>query len=120
MGEFHADDGVVDEFLAEGLALVCVLHGFFVADTREAQALDDDADALVVEVGHDDLEPLVLLADQVLDWDLDVFEGDVGGAAGPDTLAVHAAGADTAGSRSMRRTLTPFMPGSPVRTAVVK
>jgi hypothetical protein len=41
-------------------------------------------------------ETLVLLAEEVLDGDLDVLESDVGGTAGPDTLAVHAAGADTA------------------------
>ena len=52
--ELEADDGVVDEGLAEGAALVGVLDGFFVADAGEAQALDDDADALVVEVRHDD------------------------------------------------------------------
>lgn len=45
---------MVDEFLAEGTALVCVFYGFFVADAGEADALDDDADALVVEVRHDD------------------------------------------------------------------
>lgn len=91
VGELEADDGVVDEALAEGLALVRVLDGLLVADAREADALDDDADALVVEVGHDHLEALVLLADQVLHGHLDVFEGDVRGAAGPDALAVHLA-----------------------------
>ena len=52
VGEFHADDRVVDEFLAESFALVGVLHGFFVADAGEADALDYYADAFVVEVGH--------------------------------------------------------------------
>lgn len=46
----------------------------------------------MVEVGHNDLESLVLLADQVFYRNLDVFEGDVGGAAAPYTLAVHLAG----------------------------
>jgi hypothetical protein len=54
VGEFHADDGVVDEFFAEGAALVGIFDGFFVADAREAEGLDDDADTFVVEVGHDD------------------------------------------------------------------
>lgn len=54
MRELEADDGVVDELLAEGLALVGVLDGFLVADAGEADALDDDAHALVVEVRHDD------------------------------------------------------------------
>lgn len=96
VGELHADDRVVDELLPEGLALVRVLHGILVADTGKADALDDDANTLMVEVGHDDLEALVLLAKQVLHGDLDVLEGNIGGAAAPDTLAVHAAGADTA------------------------
>lgn len=51
----------------------------------------------MVEVGHDDLEALVLLADQVLNGDLDVLEGDVGSSRGPDTLAVHAASGDATG-----------------------
>lgn len=53
MREFEPDDGVLDEFLAEGAALVGVFHGFFIADAREAEALDDDADAFVVEIRHD-------------------------------------------------------------------
>ena len=69
-------------------------HGLFVADTSETDGLDHNADSLVVEVCHDNLEPLVFFTDQVLDWDLDIFECDVGGATAPDTLAVHAAGAD--------------------------
>jgi len=54
VGKFEADDGVVDEFLAERAALVGVFHGFFVADARETKALDNDADTLVVEVCHED------------------------------------------------------------------
>jgi hypothetical protein len=116
VGELEPDDGVVDEFLAEGAALVGVLDGFFVADAGEAEALDDDADAFVVEVGHDDCrrdrvsmasedgrdggsqtsEALVLLADQVLDGDFHVLECHVGGSATPDALAIHPSGADTA------------------------
>ena len=57
--QFHADDRVVDEALAERLTLVSVLHGFFVADTGEAHALDDNANSLVVEVGHYDCPGLV-------------------------------------------------------------
>lgn len=42
------------------------------------------------------LETLVLLADEVLNWDLDILKGDIGGTTAPDTLAIHAPGADTA------------------------
>lgn len=52
--ELHADDWMVNEALAEGLTLVCKLDRFFVADTSEADALDDDTHSLVVEVEHDD------------------------------------------------------------------
>ena len=45
---------MLDKFLAKGAALVGVLHRFLVADAGEANGLDDDTDALVVEVGHDD------------------------------------------------------------------
>jgi hypothetical protein len=51
--KLEADDGVVDEFFAKGAALVSVFDGFFVADAGEAETLDDDANAFVVEVGHD-------------------------------------------------------------------
>ena len=79
MRQLEADDGVVDEFLAEGLALVRVLDAFLVADAGESDGLDDDADALVVEVCHDNFEALVLLADEILYGDLDVLKSDVGG-----------------------------------------
>ena len=97
VGELESDDGVVDEFGAEGTALVGVFYAFLVADAGEANALDNYADTLVVEVGHYDwvmlmkgnirydrcgmiftFEPLVLLADQVLYRDFDVLKGDVG------------------------------------------
>ena len=96
--ELHADDRVVDEAFPKRLALVRVFHRFLVADAGEAEALDDDADALVVEVGHDDLEALVLLAEEVFDGDFDILEGDVGRPAGTDTLAVHPPGADAFGA----------------------
>ena len=96
MRELETDDRVRDELLAERTALVGVLHALLVAHAAEADALDDDADTLVVEVGHDDFEALVLLADQVLHGDFGVFEGDVGGTAGPNALTVHPAGADSA------------------------
>ena len=44
---------VLDELLAKRLALVGVLDRLLVADAREAQALDDDADALVFPGAED-------------------------------------------------------------------
>lgn len=52
--QFHADHGMVDQLLAERLSLGCIFDRFLVAHPRESCALDDDSDALVVEVGHDD------------------------------------------------------------------
>jgi hypothetical protein len=52
--ELETDDRVIDELFAEGPAFVGVFYRFFVADAGEAEALDDDADTLVVEVCHDD------------------------------------------------------------------
>ena len=60
MCEFEADDGVFDEFFAEGAAFVGVFYGFFVADSGEADALDYYADAFVVEVCHDDCRKIML------------------------------------------------------------
>ena len=45
--QLQSNDGVLDQLLAECLALVGVFDGLFVADSREAQTLDDDADTLV-------------------------------------------------------------------------
>ena len=45
---------MLDEFFAEGASFVRVFYGFFVADAREADALDYYADAFVVKVRHDD------------------------------------------------------------------
>lgn len=42
----------------------------------------DHGPPLVVEVAEDDVDALVLLAEEVLDGDLDVVKGDVGGAGG--------------------------------------
>lgn len=41
------------------------------------------------------LEALILLANQVLDGNLDILEGHVGGTTAPDSLAVHATSADS-------------------------
>lgn len=51
---------MVDEFCAEGVALMGVFHAFLVADAGEADALDDYADAFVVEVCHYDWALLVM------------------------------------------------------------
>lgn len=45
---------------------------------------------------HDDLESLVLLANQVLHRNLDILKGDVCSTRAPYTLAVHAASGNTA------------------------
>ena len=62
VGELETDDGVVDEFLAEGFSLVGIFDGFLVADPGEANALDDDAHALVIEICHDDCDERVSLS----------------------------------------------------------
>ena len=92
--KLESNDWVVNEPLAKGLALVRVLHRLLVADAREANALDNDTNTLMVEVSHDDLEALVLFANEIFHWDFDIFESNVCGAATPYTLAVHLTGRD--------------------------
>ena len=41
---------------------------------------------------HDVLEPLILLADKVGDWDLHLVKGDVSGGGAPPALGLHPAG----------------------------
>ena len=57
---------VVDQRLAEGLALVRELERVLEAHAREAVRHHADEEALVVEVVHDVLEALALLAEEVL------------------------------------------------------
>ena len=59
MSELQPDDGVADELLTEGAALVGVFDGFFVANSGEADALDYYSDTLVVEVCHNNCALLV-------------------------------------------------------------
>jgi hypothetical protein len=92
--KLQTDDGMVNKALSKRLALVCILHGLFVTDTCVPHALNDDADTLVVEIGHDDAEAAVLAADHVGCGDFDIVEGDEGGAGGKHTLAVHLACGD--------------------------
>lgn len=49
-----------------------------------------------LEVGHDDLESLVFLADQVLHRHLYILKGDICCSTRPDTLTVHSPRRDTA------------------------
>ena len=63
MCEFEADDWMIDETLPESFSLVGVFDRFFVADAGEAEALDYDADAFVVEVGHDDYDEESILSE---------------------------------------------------------
>jgi hypothetical protein len=104
---------LVDQTLAESFALVSISEGFFDADARESSGVNDDTPTLkrelivvssmygrsdtylVVEVAHDVLESFVLFADQVFNGYLDVFEGNVSGARGPDTGALHLTAGDT-------------------------
>lgn len=95
VGELGSDDGVLNQRLAESLSLVGVLAGLLVANSRSSVCLDDDTNSLVVEVGHDDLETLVLLAEQVLHGDLDILHGDPGRAGRQHTLSVHSSGLKT-------------------------
>src|SRR4051812_4446132 len=86
---------MLNKLLAKRLSLVCVLHTLFVQYSAETIALDHNSQSFVVKVGHDDLEALVFLSDQVFNRDFNVLEGDVCGSGGPDALAVHLPDRDT-------------------------
>lgn len=144
---------MVDELLAEGLSLVGVFDGFFVADAREADALDYYAHAFVVEICHEDcrvgsvpfsrsgvgvcltLKALVLLAKQILHWNLHILECHVCSTTSPYTLAVHLSRADTtvfpldekgrdtvhtrsSGSDSRSKVVAPNTVGNPLLLAI--
>ena len=74
VGKLEADDGMVDEWLAKGAAFMGILHGLFVADAGETEALNDDADAFVVEVGHNYYRSCIsagVMED--VDWSCDLY-----------------------------------------------
>lgn len=93
MCKLETNDGVIDELLPKCLSLVGIFDTFLEADSRKSQALNDDTNTFVcpqvskmknrcslrltIEVGHDDLETLVLFADQVLNWYFDIFKSNV-------------------------------------------
>lgn len=52
--QLHPNHGMVDEPLAEGAALVGILHRLFITHPGEPDTLDHNANTLVIEVGHDD------------------------------------------------------------------
>lgn len=51
--KFQPDDRVVNEAFTESTSLVGVLYRFLIADSGEANTLNDYSDTLMVEVGHD-------------------------------------------------------------------
>ena len=80
LGELLANDGLVDQTLAKDKTLVSPLERLLDNEAHVADGGAGHHPALVVEVGQDDIDALVLLAEQVLDGNLDVVKGDVGGA----------------------------------------
>lgn len=76
------NDGLIDQALAKDDALVSPLEALLDNGAGHADRGASHAPALVVEVAEDDVDALVLLAEEVLGGDLDVVEGDVGGAGG--------------------------------------
>lgn len=58
MRKLEPYDRMVDKAFPKGASLMSIFHGFFVANAREAYALDDYTHPLMIEVGHDDLGEL--------------------------------------------------------------
>lgn len=89
-----ANDGLVNQALAKDNALVCPLQALLRDEARGGNGAAGHGPALVVEVAEDDVDALVLLAEQVLDGDLDVVKGDVGGSGGGGVRGLDGLGLD--------------------------
>lgn len=76
------NDGLVNETLAKDDALVGPLQALLDDEALRGKGAAGHDPTLVVEVAEDDVDALVLLAEEVLDGHLDVVKGDVGGAGG--------------------------------------
>lgn len=88
------NDGLVNEALAKDNALVCPLQTLLRDEARGGNGAAGHGPALVVEVAEDDVDALVLLAEQVLDGDLDVVKGDIGGSCGGGVRGLDGFGLD--------------------------
>ena len=97
LGEHVLDELVLPDRLTERLALACVLDRPLEARPDDAARSCSDGEAALVEAVHRDLEPLALLADQVLGGHLDVLEEELAGRAGPDAELVLRLGRREAG-----------------------
>jgi hypothetical protein len=82
LGEFLADDGLVHETLAKDKTLVCPLEALFDNGAVDTGSAASHGPPLVVEVAENDLNAVVLLAEEVSNGDLDVVKGNVGGSGG--------------------------------------
>ena len=60
--EFVADDLALDQGRAKSFALACPVQRFVVAGLGKAQSHGAHAQALAVEIGHDDFEATALFA----------------------------------------------------------
>lgn len=52
VGQLKPDNRVVDQFLAERAAFVRVFDGFLIANTGEADTLNDYTNTFMIEIGH--------------------------------------------------------------------
>ena len=77
-----SDSRLLDKLLAEDYPLVAPLQALLDDRARVANDCTGHHETFVVEVGHDHDETLVLLAEQVLDGDLDIVEFNEAGTAG--------------------------------------
>lgn len=64
----HTDHWVLNERFAKRVPLLCIRNRLFETDACKSGSLRDQAPALVVEIVHDALEPIIFLADEVLYW----------------------------------------------------
>lgn len=95
LGQLLANDRLINQPLAKDQTLMGPLEGLLNDETHVPDGGARHHPALVVEVGQDDIDALVLLAEQVLDGDLDVVEGDVRGTGGRGVGSLDGLGLDT-------------------------
>mmetsp|Transcript_19776 Transcript_19776/g.52870 ORF Transcript_19776/g.52870 Transcript_19776/m.52870 type:complete len:298 (-) Transcript_19776:860-1753(-) len=84
--ELLADDGLLCQRLAEYFSLHGPLEGLFGAHPSTQYATDTNHPAFMVEVRHDDLESLVLVAEQISFRHNSALEGDEGSACSAGVL----------------------------------
>src|SRR5271155_5801952 len=80
---------MINQLLAKGLPLKRILESFLITHPGESIRLDYNPQSLMIEIGHNNLESLILLPNQILHRNFDILKVDIRSPTGPHALTIH-------------------------------